>query len=340
MPRFYCGSALTIAPVSGPRPLGYFEAHEGAALAALSDRGVLAATGPHRQKFLEAMLSSEVLSLQPGQGCAAAFLDVKGHVQALLRVLVLKDAVHLEMARDQIAAVTATLEHYRVAAPVRFASKPLAVLALFGPHADAVLAAAGAEPPGESGDSHRETSVAGQAVRVIRAADLSVPGLALHVAEAEAASVHDALLAKGAARLEPAALDALRVEAGRPWYGRDVTAHNLLHETGLVAECCSFRKGCYLGQEVVARLDARGGHVNKRLRGLRLSVPAHDGAMVSAESKEVGRVTTAAVSPRLGPIAMAYLHRSHADSGTSVEVAGGRATVVDLPFGQELPRTA
>ena len=321
-------------------PDGYLEAKEGAAFTNLSDRGVLAAAGPDRQKFLQAMLSNEVLSLQPGQGCPTALMDVKGHVQALLRVLVLKDAVHLELPRDRLAVVEATLNHYKVAAPVRFAPKPLAVLALLGPHADAVLATAGAAAPGDGHEAHREASIAGLSVRLIRAGDLPGPGFVLHVSEADATGVRDVLVAASATPLTPDALDALRVEAGRPWYGRDVTSDNLLHETGLVTECCSLSKGCYLGQEVVARLDARGGHVNKRLRGLRLTAPAHDGAVVSAEGKEIGRVTTAAISPRLGPIAMAYLHRSHADAGITVEVAGARATVVDLPFGQELSRTA
>ena len=108
-----------------------------------------------------------------------------------------------------------------------------------------------------------------------------------------------------------------------------MTEDNLLHETGLVNEYSSFNKGCYLGQEVVARLDARGGHVNKALRGLRLSVPAPKGALVLAAGKEVGRVTTSAFSPRLGPIALAYVHRSHFAPGTELEVAGAVATVVD-----------
>jgi folate-binding protein YgfZ len=325
--------------VSDDGSRSYAAAHDGAALASL-DRGVLAAAGPDRQKFLQAMLSNEILALSPAQGCSAALLDVKGHAQALLRVLVLKDAVHMEMARDRIAAVEATLNHYKVGAPVRFAVKPLAVLALLGPAADAVLAAAGAESPGEGHESHRETTVAGQAVRLVRARDLPVPGLVLHVADAEAAAVREALLATGASPLEAAALDALRVEAGRPWYGRDVTDENLLHETGLVAECCSFSKGCYLGQEVIARLDARGGHVNKRMRGLRLTAATSDGARVTADGKEIGRVTTAALSPRLGPIALAYVHRSHAETGTVVGVGNEPATVQDLPFALELPRTA
>ena len=170
----------------------------------LADRGVLAAAGPDRQKFLQAMLSNEVAALTAGQGNAAALMDVKGHVQALLRVLVLKDAVHLEMASDRIAAVEATLNHYKVAAPVRFAAKPLAVLALVGPRAEAVLAAAGAEAPPDDrgGASSRRAS---RAVRFasIRAGDLPRPGFVLHVAEADASAVRDALVAAGAAALEP-----------------------------------------------------------------------------------------------------------------------------------------
>jgi folate-binding protein YgfZ len=175
---------------------------------------------------------------------------------------------------------------------------------------------------------------------VVRAGDLPVPGFVLHVAPTLVEAVLLALLSAGAAELSQAHLDALRVEAGRAWYGRDVTEANLLHETDLVAECCSFQKGCYLGQEVVARLDARGGHVNKKLRGLRLVAPAAEGSTLRVAGEEVGRITTAAISPRLGPIALAYLHRAHADPGTRVEVEDQPATVAGLPLPAALPRSA
>jgi folate-binding protein YgfZ len=113
-----------------------------------------------------------------------------------------------------------------------------------------------------------------------------------------------------------------------------VTDENLLHETGLLREYHSPTKGCYVGQEVVARLEARGANVNKLLRGLRLTSPAAPGDVVRAEDKDVGRVTTAAVSPRLGPVALAYVHRSRAEPGSTVEVAGAPATVVALPFAE------
>jgi aminomethyltransferase len=158
--------------------------------------------------------------------------------------------------------------------------------------------------------------------------------------EDSAPAVGKTLCAHGAAGLDGDALDALRVEAGCPWYGRDVTGDNLLHETGLVAELCSFQKGCYLGQEVIARLDARGGNVNKRLRGLRLETKAADGDPVSVDGREVGRLTTAAVSPRLGPLALGYVHRDHAAAGSRVQVAGSPALIADLPFEAALPRSA
>jgi folate-binding protein YgfZ len=319
---------------------GYLEALESAALVALSDRALLQAAGPDRQKFLQAMLSNEVLALKPGEGGLGALMDVKGHVQALLRASILPSVVHLEVPRGRRAAVQATLEHYKVAAPVRFALLDLTVLALLGPKAAAVLARAGGTPGAEAPEAHHETTVGGHPARVIRAQDLPRPGFVLQVAATDESAVAAALRDAGAAPLAPEALDALRVEAGRPWYGRDVTEANLLHETGLVAEVCSFRKGCYLGQEVIARLDARGGNVSQRLRGLRLETETHDGALVSAGGQEVGRVTTAARSPRLGPIALAYVHRSHAEAGTTVEVEGARATVNDLPLLAELAHTA
>ena len=178
-------------------------------------------------------------------------------------------------------------------------------------------------------------AIAGHPLRLVRAGDLPGGGFVLHAAPEDAAAVWEALRAAGARPVGRDVLDALRVEALRPWYGSDVTEQNLLHETGLVAECHSPAKGCYVGQEVVARLEARGGHVNKALRGLRLSAPAAAGAAVTAEGREVGRVTTAAVSPRLGPIALAYVHRDHFAAGTAVEVGRGPGHRRDVLRGTE-----
>jgi tRNA-modifying protein YgfZ len=305
-----------------------------AAFVVLPDRTVLSVTGPPRQKFLHNILSNDVEGLKPGQGRRAALMDVKGHLLAFVRVLVDADAVRLEVAGGRREAVEQALVHYRVATPVRFAARPDVVLAVLGREARAVLARAGAETPELPEEGHVGARLAGADVHVARAGDLPGTGYVLHVPPEAVPAVVSALQAGGATELSPSSLDALRVEAGRPWYGPDVAEENLLHETGLLREYHSPTKGCYVGQEIVARLEARGGHVNKLMRGLRLTSPAAAGDPVSAEGKDVGRVTTAAVSSRLGPVALAYVHRSRSDPGSAVEVGGAPATVVALPFAE------
>lgn len=306
----------------------YRPARDACALADLQDRAVLAATGPKRQPFLHGMLSNDVAALTPGRGCLSSLMDAKGHLLCFFRILMTPDALLLEMPAERLDFVTRTLEHYRVAAPVRFAARPLAILGVLGPQAPAALRAAGVEEVPTDREAHVTATVAGHEVRVARAGDLPADGYVLY-APPEAAS--DLRAALGAPELDKATLDVLRIEDGRPWYGPDVTDEHLLFETGLVREY-HVPKGCYVGQEVVARLEARGGNVNKLLRGLTLGEPAAAGALVRADGQDVGRVTTAGVSPRLGPIAMAYVHRKAFDPGTAVEVDGRPATVAALPF--------
>ena len=313
----------------------YEAARDGAAFAALPGRGVLAVSGPLRQKFLDGILSNDVKSLSPGDGRRAALMDVKGRLVAFLRAMVDKDEILLEVAGGRRDLVHERLEHYRVAAPVRFARREVAVFGVFGPRAADVLRAAGADPADLRPEGHRVTSPGGAPLRVVRAGDLPAEGYALHADPA--AGLEDALRAAGAIALPDDVLDALRIEDGRPWYGPDVTEENLLHETGLLAEYHSPTKGCYVGQEVVARLEGRGAKVNKTMRGLRLEAPVTAGAAISAGGAEVGRVTTAGASPALGAIAMGYVHRSAAEPGTEVEVAGVRGLVARLPL-REVPR--
>jgi folate-binding protein YgfZ len=306
----------------------YRAARDEAGLVDLSERGVLEASGPQRQSFLQGMLSNDIAALRPGQGCRAALMTPKGAVQALLRVLVAETVVALETDAERISPLRRTLEHHRVAAPVRFAVREAAVVALVGPRADAVVSAAGGTLPPAAAEAHVTATLAGRAVRLVRAGDLPRAGIALHVPPEDVPAIWEQLRSAGARAIGRDALDALRVEALRPWYGSDVSEANLLHETGLLAECHSPTKGCYVGQEIVARLSARGGNVNQALRGLRLSAPAQPGDAIAADGREVGRVTTAAVSPRLGPIALGYVNRSHFTAGTPVQVGGAGATVV------------
>ena len=310
----------------------YTAAREGAAWAVLPGRGLLAVAGPLRQKFLHDILSNDVKSRAAGEGCRAALLDVKGRVLAFVRALVDADEVVLEVQADRSAAVEALLVHYRVAAPVRFRRQDADVIALVGPRARDTLRAAGAEVPDLRPEGHVRATVGGGPVRIARAGDLPADGFVLHAEAGAGGAVTAALAGAGAAPLPDDVLDTLRVEDGRPWHGVDVGDENLLHETGLIREYHSPTKGCYVGQEVVARLEARGANVNKLLRGLRLSAPAAAGAAISAAGKDVGRVTTAGLSPALGPIAMGYVHRAAFEPGTEVVVGGAPATVARLPL--------
>jgi folate-binding protein YgfZ len=168
----------------------------------------------------------------------------------------------------------------------------------------------------------------GEAGSAVRAGDLPGAGIVLHAPPGAALAVFEKLVAAGARPLGREAADALRIEALRPWFGMDVSDANLLHETGLVGECHSPTKGCYVGQEIVARLEARGANVNKALRGLRLTQPAAAGDAITLDDRELGRLTSTALSPRLGPIALGYVQRGHNDHGTTVTVGTAAATVV------------
>jgi len=315
-------------------PAGEYEAAlDGAALVDLAERDVIVVSGPKRQSFLQGMLSNDVEGCGPGHGCRAAMMTAKGRLRFLLRILVEKDAVRLETDGARLNPLLKDLELYRVAAPVRFAHEPRAVLALLGLQAAEVLRALGIDPA-TSPEGHVRVDLAGQEVVLARAGDLPGGGFVLHAAPEHASAAWGALAGSGARPVGREAVDARRVEDLRPWYGFDITEENLLHETGLLGELHSPTKGCYIGQEVVARLEARGGNVNKGLRRLRLSAPSAPGSALLAGEKEVGRVTTAAVSPRLGPIALAWVHRGHFEPGSELSVDGSQATVVGS-FDQE-----
>jgi folate-binding protein YgfZ len=132
----------------------------------------------------------------------------------------------------------------------------------------------------------------------------------------------------------PADVELRRIEAGMPRYGVDVSEDNFPFES-LLERHVDYDKGCYLGQEPVSRVHHRGG-ASKLLRGLRIdgagAVPP--GAAITHEGREVGAVTSAAVSPDFGSVALAYIHRSAYEPGTEVTVAGRRARLVELPFNQ------
>jgi folate-binding protein YgfZ len=305
-----------------------------------SDRGVLEVTGRDRTSFLHAMLSNEVKSVGPGQGCSAAFLDVHGKVQVLIDVWALEDRL-LVITPDGMADETLqSLDKFLFAEKVdlRDATGELAMLMLAGPDAPALAARLTGVTPGERPWANAPAKLAGADVRIVRGAGEAAEADVWIVAPtADGARIRRACLDAGVRSVSAEAWEPLRIEGGTPVYGRDVDATTLLPEIP-VERWVSYTKGCYIGQEVVVRIRDRG-HVNRHLRGLRFAgveVPPANATLLAGD-EEVGRVTSAAFSPGSGcAVALGYVRRQHADAGSQVAaLAGDRtlaATVTALPM--------
>jgi folate-binding protein YgfZ len=314
---------------------GYRTLTEACGLLDRSERGKLALTGPEAKTFLQGQVTNDVEGLEPGRGCYAAFLTHKGKMLGDLRILDRGDELLLDTERVSLQELFNMIRRYKLGADVELHKRTLetGLLSLIGPEARTV---AGAGALGANEHDNVRAEIAGHAV-VLVATDVGVD--VLSPADATDA-VRAALEAAGAERVAEEAAEALRVEHGRPRYGIDLDDGVIPQEAGLNERAVSFTKGCYVGQETVARLFYRG-KPNRGLRGLRLSAPAATGDVVRLGEKEVGRLGSVAVSPAHGPIALAILRRQ-AEVGDTVAVgtagpageAGGRITAVvaDLPF--------
>jgi aminomethyltransferase len=303
----------------------YHAAREAAGLVDLSFRGLLEVTGGERLRWLNGQVTQDVKALRPGEGRLAAILDVKGHILADVAVYGLEDRVWLDVPRDRLDTVRTAFDRHIIAddVQVRDASHDLARLMLLGPRAVAIVAATcGAGAAGLAPRQHAATDLAG------------VP---IAAAPAAWGSILDAGRAEGLLPVGMAALEVLRVEAAWPWGGVDFDESNLLMES-LTAEYVSFTKGCYIGQEVVTRVEHQG-HLNRRLCGLLVvgdRVP-HPGAAIQSGERTVGRVTSAVHSPALGqPIALGHVRRECWAPGIALSITTPEgpleAEVVSLPF--------
>jgi folate-binding protein YgfZ len=291
------------------------------------NRGKLLISGGEAAEYLQGQLTQDVEALAPGEGAYAALLDRKGHMQADLRVLRLApDEVWLDTEPEGLEAARKHLQMYKIGRDTDVAdvSAERAILSLIGPRS-ADLAATAVLPEHAS----EEALVGG--VECLAAG--TAAGIDLICATAEAEKLRDGLLAAGAAEVSAAAAEILRIEAGVPRFGAEMGTETMPAEAGIVEAAVSFTKGCYIGQETVARLHYKG-RPNRHLRGLRLSAPASSGAELRLGEKEVGRLGGSAVSPALGPIGLAIVRRE-AEPGTELAVGedGVTAQVVDLPFG-------
>jgi len=294
---------------------------EGCGLVDRSETGKLALTGDQAAEMLDGLVTNAISPLAPGEGRYAAVLTPKGRMLGDLRVLRRDDELLLLCERVALQAIFDVLRRGVVGwrAELHKRTLQMGLLSLVGPGADAVLDM-GAPPAQE--DAHVPWG-GGVAVRTYAGVDVVVPA-------EQTQAARERLLAAGAVAVDEAVADIVRVEAGRPRYGVDLDETVIPQEAGLNDRAVSFTKGCYVGQETVARLFYKG-KPNRRLAGLELEAPAAAGDVLRAGDREVGRVGSAVVSPRRGPLALAFVRREVED-GATVEVGATRGRVVALPF--------
>jgi folate-binding protein YgfZ len=299
-----------------------------------SERGKLALTGADAVEFLDGQVTNELGTLRPGEGCYAAFLTHKGKMLGDLRVLAVGEdpegrprELLLDTERSALQALFDMVRRFKVGFDVELHKRTLecALLSLIGPAAERV---AGAEGLGAAEHSNAALTIDGIGALAVRT-DVGVD-VVCQTADAERLAA--ALSGRGAVSVSEAAAECVRIERGRPRYGIDLDDSVIPQEAGLNERAVSFTKGCYVGQETVARLYYRG-KPNRHLRGLRLSAPAASGEALRLGERVVGHLASSTVSPRLGPIALALVRRE-AEPGSTVRVGEGDASaeVVELPF--------
>jgi folate-binding protein YgfZ len=276
-----------------------------------SDRAKFIVRGSEAADFLQGQVSNDVEALGPGSGCYATVLSHKGKLRTDLRLLRGDDSFWLDTEAIGHAVLEHMLRTYSLGRDVQFedVTESRALLSLVGPAARERLDAA---PPAEE-----HAFVTGEHGTYV-ATQLGVDVIA------DAGTMLD---------VEPVseeAAECLRIEAGRPRLGYDMDATTIPQEAGINERAVSFTKGCYVGQETVARLHYKG-KPNRHLRGLRLSEPAERGTEILLGERVVGRLGSTCVSPRLGPIALALVRRE-AEPGAIVQVGGAPAEVVGVPF--------
>lgn len=300
----------------------YRAVREGAGLRELTDRSVIRLTGAESAEFLQGQLTNDVEALAPGEGCYAALLDRKGKMRSDMRVLSLaQDEILVDCPAFTADAVEGHLQMYKVGRQVEVGTVGDATwLSLLGPACSSVLG----EVPLGAEHSHRELSVEGVVVRAVTTG----LGVDLLLPAAQAGTVAATLLDRGADPITAEAAEIVRVETGRPAYGAEMGPDTIPQEAGINDRAVSFEKGCYIGQETVARLHYKG-KPNRHLRRLISDEPLTAGAPVVAGDREVGAVGAAVISPARGPLALAILRRE-AEPGAEVDAGGIRATVEEV----------
>ena len=317
---------------------------EGAALAEPMRRGLLAVSGTDRASYLQGLLTNDIQALAAGSGCYAAWLTRQGRMTTDMHVLEAGDMILLDVPLATTASVLERLDQLIFSEDVTLGdlSGEIAHVGLHGPLAPGVIerTLTGADGLTDWPQYRNIRAAWGSApVVVARMDQLGVPGFVLYAGRDVEEELRRALEEQGGRSVGPEAVAAARVEAGYPLFGADLADDIIPLEAGIEGRAISFDKGCYIGQEVVIRVLHRGhGRVARKLVGIvfegQEAVPA--ATPINVGGREVGVVTSSAVSPARGSIALGYVHRDFLEAGSPVEAewAGrvSRGAVSALPF--------
>ena len=315
----------------------YHAAKEAVALFDTNWHAVFYLTGRDRVKYLHAVTSNNIQALPEGRGTLALLLNHQGHILAELEIYVQPQRV---IVRTHISArerTAATLEKYIISSDVKIedATEKMGSLAVEGPRAAAIVEqACGVEIESHPEWSLKEVSLEHAPCQVVRRSHFGETGAEFIARQDWLPSLWGKLLAAvrvhGGEPIGMAALNALRLEAGVPWFPADFNEAMIPHEAALENTHVSFTKGCYTGQEIVERVRSRG-HVNRKRVPLKFSTstPPAAGTKLRANGSEIGFVSSAAAMPNGQPaIGMGYVRKEQFAPGSVMEFDGGTATVI------------
>ncbi len=309
----------------------------------LSYRGKICLSGKDRVRFLHNLVSNDIQRLQVGEGCYALFLEPKGHIITDMRVYALEDSFLLETEPGQENRLARLLDRYRFREKVTIekVTEQWGILSVNGPLAREWISQflnQTIEPLPENHFVRKEWK--GRAIFLMGTTFTGESGFHLWVSWGQIEEVARELWnlrPEKAQAIGYQAWEILRIEAGIPRLGPELNEKIIPLEAELY-HAISETKGCYIGQEIIARILSRG-HTNRNLRGLRVKgdqVP-EPGDLLVAEDQEIGWITSATWSPTLEqPIALAYIRREYAQPGTTIKIQRAEkqisAQVTQLPF--------
>jgi len=294
-------------------------------------RAKLVVTGRDRTRWLNGMVTNNIRDLAPGQGVYSFLLNAQGHILGDMYVFNRGESFLIDTDRLQLDQLKQLLKKYIIMDQVVLSEAGdglITALGLEGPQSKEVLVRAGFEPselPPLGVEDRTWNDAALSLVRSLQG------GYMIWLSPENACAMWEALAVAGATPVGVAALEMWRIAAGIPRYDVDIRERDLPQETGQ-EQALSFRKGCYIGQEIVERIRSRGA-VHRRLAGFSFAGQAPPaGTKIERDGRELGQITSVAVLPSGKAIGLGYLRREAGGPGTTIEIGGAHATVAELPF--------